>query len=84
MNTPKLLSRNLIMLSGSSLFFSIGFHLLIVIMTAYAMNSFKASSGEAGIALSVFVIGSLGSRLAFGRSIEKSRPEKDVLPGADR
>jgi MFS family permease len=81
MNTPKLISRNLIMLSVSSLFFSIGFHLLIVIMSAYAMDNFKASSGEAGIALSLFVIGSLGSRLALGRFIEKSGQKKMLCIG---
>jgi MFS family permease len=81
MNTPKLISRNLVMLSACSLFFSIGFHLLIVIMSAYAMDNFKASSSEAGIALSLFVIGSLGSRLAFGRWIEKSGQKKMLLIG---
>ncbi|MBN1188171.1 MAG: MFS transporter [Dehalococcoidales bacterium] len=69
------------MLSASSLFFSIGFHLLIVIMSAYTMDSFKASSGEAGVALSLFVIGSLGSRLAFGRWIEKSGQKKMLCIG---
>ncbi|MBN1191489.1 MAG: MFS transporter [Dehalococcoidales bacterium] len=76
MNTPKLISRGLITIAVSTFFFSTGFYLLIVIMSAYAMDNFRASSAEAGMASSLFVIGSLLSRLAFGRLIEKSGQKK--------
>ncbi len=81
MNTPKLLSRGLIIISVSSFFFSISFYLLIVIISAYAMDSFKASSAEAGIASSLFVVGALISRLLFGRFIEKSGQKKMLCTG---
>jgi len=45
-------------------------------MSAYAMDRFEASAAEAGLASSLFVIGSLASRLVFGRWIEKSGQKK--------
>ena len=76
MNGTRLLSRNLIKVSVSYFVFSISFFLIVVIMSAYAMDTFKASSAEAGLASSVFVVGSLASRLLFGRWIEKTGQKK--------
>jgi MFS family permease len=76
MSNPKIFSRSLITVSVSYLFFSISFFLIIVIMSAYAMDKFKATSGEAGLVASVFVFGSLAARLIFGRWIEKSGQKK--------
>ncbi len=81
MNKPKLLTGSLVTVSVSYFFFSISFFLLIVIMAAYAMDRFGASSGEAGLASSVFVIGSLVSRLIFGRWIEKSGQKRMLCLG---
>ena len=81
MNNPKIFSRSLITVSVSYLFFSISFFLIIVIMSAYAMDNFKATSGEAGLVASVFVFGSLAARLIFGRWIEKSGQKKMLCLG---
>ena len=71
MKTPNLLSASLMKVSLSYFFFSISFLLITVVMSAYAMDTFQASPAEAGLASSVFVVGSLASRLLFGRWIEK-------------
>jgi MFS family permease len=76
MNNPKIFSRSLITVSLSYFFFSTSFFLIIVIMSAYAMDNFKATSGEAGLVASVFVFGSLSARLIFGRWIEKGGQKK--------
>lgn len=81
MTKPKLFSRSLITVSVSLLFFVISFFLLVVIMSAYAMDKFKASAAEAGLAISIFVVGSLAARFLFARWIEKSGQKKMLCLG---
>jgi predicted MFS family arabinose efflux permease len=81
MPKPKLFSRSLIIASVSFLFFAISFFLIIVIISAYAMDKFKVSAAEGGLAISIFVAGSLASRFIFARWIEKSGQKAMLLLG---
>lgn len=55
------------MLSAASFFIAMVFYLLMVTMAAYAVETFDASTGEAGIASGIFIIGVLIGRLYIGR-----------------
>jgi MFS family permease len=81
MNQPKLFSRSLVTVSVSLLFFVISFFLLVVIMSAYAMDKFKVTPAEAGLVTSLFVVGSLASRFIFSRWIEKAGQKKMLCYG---
>lgn len=81
MSKPRLFSRSLITVSASLLFFVMSFFVLVVVMSAYAMDKFKVSAVEAGLAISIFVVGSLASRLVFSRWIEKVGQKKILCLG---
>jgi MFS family permease len=70
MDRPRLWTKDFIIITAVNLFFSLNFYLLMVFIPVYAMDSFQASTGEAGLAASVFVLGGILPRLFFGRWIE--------------
>ncbi|MBM4763012.1 MFS transporter [Bacillus sp. B15-48] len=55
------------MLSSVSFFMSMVFFLLMVTIAVYSVETFHASTGEAGIASGIFIIGVLIGRLYIGR-----------------
>ncbi len=57
------------------------FYLLVVIMPTYAAEEFHASTGMAGFASSIFVVGALIGRLIGGSIIERvgRRPAVDRI-----
>lgn len=66
----RVFSRDFILVSSVSFFCTINFYLLLIIITDYAVESFGASSAEAGLSAGLYVIGGLVSRLFLGRYIE--------------
>lgn len=57
------------------------FYLLVVIMSSYAKNEFHASTGMAGLASSIFVVGALIGRLIGGSIIERVGRKKLLFTG---
>lgn len=55
------------MLSSASFFMSMVFYLLMVTIAVYSVETFQASTGQAGIASGIFIIGVLLGRLYIGR-----------------
>lgn len=48
---------------------AMNFYLLMIIVSEYAMNRFDSTPGEAGFAVSIFIIGALIARLFTGKWI---------------
>jgi MFS family permease len=71
MNKPGLWTKDFIAVSMVSLFLSLSFYLLLVIMSVYAMDTFHSSPSAAGLAASIFLIGGIIARLLLGRWIER-------------
>ncbi len=75
----KLWTKDFIMLSTASFFISMVFYLLMVTMAAYAVETFDASTGQAGIASGIFIIGVLIGRLYIGRKYADLDTRKIVV-----
>lgn len=63
----KLWTKDFIMLSSASFFISMVFYLLMVTIAVYSVETFDASTGQAGIASGIFIVGLLFGRLYIGR-----------------
>ncbi|MDL2269417.1 MFS transporter [Desulfosarcina sp. OttesenSCG-928-A07] len=63
----RLFSKNFLLATLINFFIALGYYLLIVTIAFYAMNRFGSSPGEAGLAASIFVIGTLFGRLFAGK-----------------
>lgn len=63
----KLWTKDFIMLSSASFFISMVFYLLMVTIAVYSVETFDASTGQAGIASGIFIVGLLIGRLYIGR-----------------
>ncbi|OLO39396.1 MFS transporter [Alkalihalophilus pseudofirmus] len=67
---PRLWTRNFIILSLITFFTALTYFLTITTTAGYAMDSFNASEGMAGLAASVFVIGVLTFRILTGKYLD--------------
>jgi MFS family permease len=81
MNKPRLWTKDFIVASLVTLFLSLSFHITLVIISVYAMDTFQSSPSLAGLATGIFVIGGLITRLYFGRWIEKIGRRKMLFAG---
>jgi MFS family permease len=63
----KLFTRDFLLAGVANLFISMVFYLLMTSMALYAVDRFQASDSAAGLASSVFVIGSVIARLFAGK-----------------
>lgn len=81
MNKPQLWTKYFSIGTLTNFFLMMNYYLLIVIMTAYAMDTFDSSPSEAGLAASIFVIGALVARLFCGRWIERVGRRKMLITG---
>jgi MFS family permease len=71
MTKPRLWTRDFTVLSFAYFFLAVNFYLLMVFISGYAMERFHARPSQAGLATSIFVIGSLLARLLSGKWIER-------------
>ncbi|MEI4770857.1 MFS transporter [Psychrobacillus sp. FJAT-51614] len=70
MTRPKLWTKNFIMVCLTNLFLSMNFYLLMVIFSEYAVKKFDAPQSLAGLASSIFIIGTLISRPLAGKYLD--------------
>lgn len=63
----KLFTRDFLLAAVANLFISMVFYLLMTSMALYAVDRFQASDSAAGLASSVFIIGSVTARLFAGK-----------------
>jgi len=78
---PVLWTRDFIIITLINFFLVLNFYLLIVIITQFALQSFHASLAQAGLAASIFVIGSVIGRLISGKEIEQQGRKKTLIIG---
>lgn len=81
MSEPKLWTKDFIIVSMINFFLTTVFYLLIVIIAAYAVNEYDASTSLAGLVTGIFIIGALIGRLFTGRSIESVGRRKTLFIG---
>lgn len=70
MTKAKLWTKDFIIITLTAFLVFLTFYLLMTTMTLYAIQQFNASQTTAGLAASIFVIGSLCSRLFAGKYID--------------
>jgi len=81
MNKPKLWTKDFLIITFVNLFFALNFYLLMVVISVFATDKFDSSPSIAGLAASIFVIGSLIARLFTGRWIEQIGRKKTLYLG---
>lgn len=81
MSKSKLWTKDFIIVSMINFFLTTIFYLLIVIIAAYAVNEYNASTSLAGLVTGIFIIGTLIGRLFTGRSIESIGRRKTLFIG---
>jgi len=69
LNNSKLWSKEYVIVTIQNFCIALNYFTLMVIASEFAINKFGASSGLAGLAASIFVIGALVMRLFVGRWI---------------
>ncbi|MEC0307775.1 MFS transporter [Paenibacillus lautus] len=77
----RLWSKDFLIVFGVNFLLFLCFYLLVVIMSSYAKNEFHASTGMAGLASSIFVVGALIGRLIGGSIIERVGRKKLLFTG---
>lgn len=78
----KLASKTYLILVFINLFFSTNVYLLFVITPEFAMNTFQASSAQAGLAASAYMAGALLSRLVAARLLSRFGYKRTLVYGA--
>ncbi len=81
MNKPKLWTRDFLLVTIINFLVAVIFYLLMIVISEYAMDHFGASPSEAGLAASIFVIGSLIARLFSGAWMERIGRKKLLFIG---
>ncbi len=71
MNTPKLWTKDFLIISLENFFVYFTYYLLITIIAVYATDKFHASPSVAGLSVGIFIIGAIAGRLYAGSSIER-------------
>lgn len=77
----KLWTKEFIILSVINFLATMVYFLLIVTIAKYAVNEFNVSTSTAGLASSIFIIGSLFGRLGGGQFISKLGSKKTLFYG---
>ncbi|MBP1891304.1 MFS family permease [Paenibacillus lactis] len=77
----RLWSKDFLIVFGVNFLLFLCFYLLVVIMPTYAAEEFHASTGMAGFASSIFVVGALIGRLIGGSIIERVGRRPLLLTG---
>ena len=81
MNQSELWTKSFVIISLINFFIVLNFYLLIVIVAPYALQTFHSTLSQAGLAASIFVIGSVIGRLFSGKWIESVGRKKTLIIG---
>src|SRR5699024_8272620 len=81
LNKEKLWTKDFIFASVVNFALMLSMYLLLVTMATYSMQEYGATVSMAGLAASIFVIGSLVGRLIGGRQIAKAGSKKILMTG---
>lgn len=81
MEKPRLWTKDFLLITAANLFYALNFFLLMVTIPVYTIDTFQSSTGEAGLAASIFVIGGILPRLFAGRWIERIGRKKTLYAG---
>lgn len=81
MDKPRLWTTDFIISGFVNFFVAVNFYLLMVVMSAFAMEKFQSPPGEAGLASGIFVIGALMARFFLGKWIERIGRKKMLYTG---
>jgi MFS family permease len=81
MNKAILWTKDFLILTCVHFFIGLNFYLLMVIISVHAIDGFGASPSEAGLAASIFVVGSLVGRLFTGELLRRTGPRKMLYGG---
>jgi len=74
-------TKDFILVSCMNFLLTLVFYLLIVIIAGFAKETFQASTSQAGLVASIFMVGALIARLLMGRYIEKIGYQKLLFIG---
>ena len=81
MAKEKLMTKDFITVAGINFLMYIIFYLLMVIIAAYAIEKFQASTSMAGLVSGIFIIGILFGRIGTGRIIETAGSKNILIIG---
>lgn len=81
MNTPKLWTKNFLIITLENFFVYFTYYLLISIIAVYATAKFHASPSVAALSAGIFIIGAISGRLYAGSSIERVGHKKMLYLG---
>jgi MFS family permease len=80
-SSTKLWTKDYSLVTCAHLFVSLNLYILIVIVSLFAIDTFRSSPSEAGFASGIFMIGSVISRLLSGKWIERIGRKKTLRAG---
>lgn len=80
-HSPKLWTREFLMISLSNFLLFISFYILMVTLALYSIEKFAASQSEAGLASSIFVLGAVLVRPIAGKIINQVGKKRLLLFG---
>lgn len=81
MNKQKLWRKDFVLVALTNFLIYMVFYMLMVIMAAYAVDKFQASTGIAGLVSGIFIIGILIGRLGTGRIVEEVGSKRILVIG---
>ena len=81
MNKPKLWTKDFTIVSLVNFLLTLVFYLLVVTIAVYAVDTFNASTSQAGLVTGIFIIGTLIGRLFIGRYIDAIGRKKTLFLG---
>lgn len=81
MERERLWTKNFIMISGVNFLLTLVFFLLVVIIGLYAVDSFDATTSQAGLVTGIFIVGTLLGRLFIGGRIERIGRKRTLIVG---
>lgn len=81
LNAQKLWTRDFIIISLVNFFLTLIFFLLMVTIGVHAVETYGATTSQAGLVTGIFIIGTLTGRLFIGRLIDSIGRKKTLLIG---
>lgn len=81
MAKSQLWTKNFLINSMVNFFIYLVYYLLMVIIAVYTMDKFQASPSQAGLAASIFILGTLAARIFGGRWVERIGQKKMLYMG---
>jgi MFS family permease len=81
MDREKLWTKDFVIVSLINFFIFLTYYLLVVILSVFAIERFNASQSQAGLASSIFIIGTVIARPFSGKFIEKIGRKRMLLFG---